>query len=91
MCIRDSRYAIDATKLRRELGWEPSRTDFAAGLAETIAWYRDNEAWWRPAKEEMCIRDSSYCQKKYGSMGVGEKIRRKLSPVKKKILKIIGH
>ena len=47
----DRRYAIDAAKLRRELGWEPSRTDFAAGLAETIAWYRDNEAWWRPAKE----------------------------------------
>ncbi len=49
--VHDRRYAIDAAKLRRELGWQPSHTDFAAGLAETIAWYRDNEAWWRPAKE----------------------------------------
>ena len=47
----DRRYAIDSSKLRRELGWEPQHTDFAAGLAETIAWYRDNEQWWRPAKE----------------------------------------
>lgn len=47
----DRRYAIDPAKLRRELGWEPARADFAAGLAETIRWYRDNEAWWRPAKE----------------------------------------
>ncbi len=46
----DRRYAIDPTKLRRELGWEPRHTDFAEGLAETIAWYRDNEQWWRPAK-----------------------------------------
>lgn len=47
----DRRYAIDSTKLRRELGWEPQHTDFAEGLAETIAWYRENESWWRPAKE----------------------------------------
>ena len=46
----DRRYAIDSAKLRRELGWEPSHTDFAEGLEATIAWYRDNEVWWRPAK-----------------------------------------
>jgi dTDP-glucose 4,6-dehydratase len=47
----DRRYAIDSSKLRAELGWEPAHTDFAGGLRATIAWYRDNEAWWRPAKE----------------------------------------
>ena len=47
----DRRYAIDSSKLRRELGWLPEHTDFAEGLAATIAWYRENEGWWRPAKE----------------------------------------
>lgn len=46
----DRRYAIDSSKLRRELGWRPAHNDFAAGLAATIEWYRANEAWWRPAK-----------------------------------------
>ena len=47
----DRRYAIDSAKLRRELGWRPAHTDFSEGLDQTIGWYRDNEAWWRPAKD----------------------------------------
>jgi dTDP-glucose 4,6-dehydratase len=47
----DLRYAIDAGPLRRELGWAPAHVDFETGLADTIAWYRDNEAWWRPVKD----------------------------------------
>ena len=40
----DHRYAIDASKIRTELGWEPSET-FATGLAKTVAWYLDNPGW----------------------------------------------
>ncbi len=47
----DRRYAIDSTKLRRELGWQPKHTDFAQGLTDTIQWYTDHPEWWRDAKE----------------------------------------
>jgi dTDP-glucose 4,6-dehydratase len=46
----DRRYAIDATRIEEELGWEPS-VSFEEGIAATIAWYRANEDWWRPIKE----------------------------------------
>ena len=46
----DLRYAIDSSKLRAELGWQPRFSDFESGLADTIDWYRANEAWWRPQK-----------------------------------------
>ena len=46
----DLRYAIDADKLRRELGWEP-REDFESGLRLTVKWYLENEWWWRPIRE----------------------------------------
>ena len=47
----DLRYAIDSTKLRKELGWLPQYADFGRGLAATIDWYRNHEDWWAPAKD----------------------------------------
>jgi dTDP-glucose 4,6-dehydratase len=47
----DLRYAIDSSRLRRELGWRPTYTNFREGLEATIRWYRDNEAWWAASKD----------------------------------------
>lgn len=49
----DMRYAMDSSKLRAELGWEPQYTDtngMRDGLQQTIDWYRANEDWWKPQK-----------------------------------------
>jgi dTDP-glucose 4,6-dehydratase len=45
----DLRYSVNWTKINRELGYEP-QVKFEDGLRETIQWYRDNEAWWKPLK-----------------------------------------
>ena len=45
----DFRYSVDWTKINRELGYVP-QVKFEDGLRETIQWYRDNEAWWKPLK-----------------------------------------
>ncbi len=47
----DRRYAMDWTKINGELGWKP-QFEFEQGLAQTIEWYRNNEEWWRNAKEK---------------------------------------
>jgi dTDP-glucose 4,6-dehydratase len=45
----DLRYSVDWSKIHDELGYQPQH-DFASGLADTVAWYRDNRAWWEPLK-----------------------------------------
>ena len=42
----DKRYAIDATRIKDELGWEPAET-FETGIEKTVAWYLDNQDWWQ--------------------------------------------
>jgi dTDP-glucose 4,6-dehydratase len=56
----DRRYAIDPSKIERDLGWRASR-DFESGLADTIDWFLANEWWWRP------IRDGKYGGERLGS------------------------
>jgi dTDP-glucose 4,6-dehydratase len=48
----DRRYAIDPSKIERELGWRPEET-FETGLARTVDWYLANEAWWRPLRDKV--------------------------------------
>ncbi len=56
----DRRYAIDASRIRDELGWEPS-VNFAEGLADTVDWYLNNREWWQR------IRDGRYRSERLGT------------------------
>ena len=47
----DLRYAIDASRLRDELGWKPEYPDFKSGLEQTIEWYENNKEWWQEIKD----------------------------------------
>ena len=58
----DRRYAIDATRMHDELGWQPEM-DLAAGLRATVAWYLDNRQWWQR------VRDGSYRGERLGVRG----------------------
>ncbi|ELY7393715.1 dTDP-glucose 4,6-dehydratase [Cronobacter universalis] len=55
----DLRYAIDASKIERELGWRPQET-FASGMRKTVQWYLDNETWWKQ------VQDGSYQGQRLG-------------------------
>ena len=57
----DFRYAMDPSGAEAALGWK-ARYDFEAGLDQTIRWYLDNEAWWRP------IRDKRYAGQRLGGV-----------------------
>ncbi|NPA65805.1 MAG: dTDP-glucose 4,6-dehydratase [Epsilonproteobacteria bacterium] len=56
----DHRYAIDASKIERELGWKPQET-FETGLEKTVQWYLDNEWWWK------AVLDGSYQRERLGT------------------------
>jgi dTDP-glucose 4,6-dehydratase len=55
----DRRYLLDSSKLRSQLGWEPTIT-WEDGLAATVAWYADNSAWWEPLRARAPVVESTW-------------------------------
>lgn len=58
----DRRYAINFSKIKNELGWQP-KVSFEKGLADTIDWYKNNEKWWKDIKSG---EYKNYYEKQYG-------------------------
>jgi dTDP-glucose 4,6-dehydratase len=58
----DRRYLLDSSKIRQELGWEPT-ISFDEGLADTVRWYADNRAWWEPLKARAVVEEGSAWKK----------------------------
>jgi len=57
----DRRYLLDTTKIRTELGWAPT-IEFTEGIADTVRWYGQNEAWWAPLLERAPVVETSWGQ-----------------------------
>jgi dTDP-glucose 4,6-dehydratase len=57
----DRRHLLDTTKIRTELGWEPS-VAFSDGLAETVAWYAANRTWWEPLRDRAPVVETDWDQ-----------------------------
>jgi dTDP-glucose 4,6-dehydratase len=55
----DRRYLLDASKIRNELGWQAAH-GWREGLAETVAWYAENRAWWEPLKERAPVEETAW-------------------------------
>jgi dTDP-glucose 4,6-dehydratase len=55
----DRRYLLDSSKIRRELGWKP-QIEWEQGLADTVAWYRENRTWWEPLKERAPVVETAW-------------------------------
>ncbi len=55
----DRRYLLNSGKIRAELGWAPS-VDFGEGMRQTVAWYQENEPWWRPLKERLAVQEGAW-------------------------------
>jgi len=55
----DRRYLLDSTKLRQELGWKPE-IGFDEGMAETVAWYCAQRAWWEPLKQRALVQETAW-------------------------------